>query len=198
MIMRPPQQGHGGRWSAAALAARSASSCSVDGSITCTGAAISSRARDVCLAGGAGEQSVVADAVEPLWQNVEQEAPDAFAGRERHRAKPLPAVAAVNPCGGRLRRAGRGRPAGYSIGNIEARCAAVSVACRSMVTCSARVERFEQCFRISSSGRRRIDGCRFTSRVFSRRATPSLRQDRCVSCRRVVVRSGEEAEPCRR
>jgi hypothetical protein len=156
MIMRPPQQGHGGRWSAAALAARSASSCSVDGSITCTGAAISSRARDVCLAGGAGEQSVVADAVETLWQNVEQEAPDAFAGRERHRAKPLPAVAAVNPCGGRLRRAGRGRPAGYSIGNIEARCAAVSVACRSMVTCSARAERFEQCFRISFSGRRRL------------------------------------------
>jgi hypothetical protein len=30
-----------------------------------------------------------------LGQNVEQEAPDEFAGRQRHRAKPLPAVAAV-------------------------------------------------------------------------------------------------------
>src|SRR5260370_304572 len=54
-----------------------------------------SGARDVGLAGGAGEQSVVADAMEPLWQNMEQEAPDKLAGRERHRAKPLPAVAAV-------------------------------------------------------------------------------------------------------
>ena len=51
--------------------------------------------RDVGLAGGAGEQSVVADAMEPLGQNVEQEAPDELAGRKRHRAKPLPAVAAV-------------------------------------------------------------------------------------------------------
>jgi hypothetical protein len=54
-----------------------------------------SGARDVGLAGGAGEQSVVADAMEPFWQNVEQEASDELAGRERHRAKPLPAVAAV-------------------------------------------------------------------------------------------------------
>src|SRR2546425_141754 len=45
MIMRPPQQGHGGRWSAAAPAATSASSCSVDGSIDGRGAAISSLAR---------------------------------------------------------------------------------------------------------------------------------------------------------
>src|SRR4029077_3797293 len=35
------------------------------------------------------------DAVYPVGQNVEQEAPDEFAGQERHRAKPLPAVAAV-------------------------------------------------------------------------------------------------------
>src|SRR5258708_5233652 len=47
------------------------------------------------LAGGAGEQSVVADAMEPLGQNVKQEAPDELAGRECHRAKPLLAVAAV-------------------------------------------------------------------------------------------------------
>ena len=54
-----------------------------------------SGARNVGLAGGAGEQSVVADAMEAVGQNVEQEAPDELAGRERHRAKPLPAVAAV-------------------------------------------------------------------------------------------------------
>jgi hypothetical protein len=45
MIMRPPQQGHSGRWSAAALAYRSASSSSAGGSVTATGAAISSLAR---------------------------------------------------------------------------------------------------------------------------------------------------------
>jgi len=33
--------------------------------------------------------------MEPLWQNVEQEAPDELAGRQRHRAVPHPAVAAV-------------------------------------------------------------------------------------------------------
>jgi len=33
MIMRPPPQGHGGRWYGAAPAARSASSCSAGGSI---------------------------------------------------------------------------------------------------------------------------------------------------------------------
>jgi hypothetical protein len=52
-------------------------------------------ARDIGLAGGAGEQSVMADAMEPRWQNVEQEAPDELVGRQRYRAKPLPAVTAV-------------------------------------------------------------------------------------------------------
>jgi len=37
----------------------------------------------------------MADAMEALRQNVEQQAPDELAGRQRHRAKPLPAVAAV-------------------------------------------------------------------------------------------------------
>jgi hypothetical protein len=37
----------------------------------------------------------MADAIESLRQNVEQEAPDELAGRERHCAKPLPAVAVV-------------------------------------------------------------------------------------------------------
>ena len=37
-------------------------------------------ARDVGLAAGAGQQPVVADAMKPLWQNVEQEAPDELVG----------------------------------------------------------------------------------------------------------------------
>jgi hypothetical protein len=47
MIMRPPQQGHGGRWFMAAPAAMSASSCSVEGSIDGKGAVISSLARAI-------------------------------------------------------------------------------------------------------------------------------------------------------
>src|SRR5271155_724999 len=54
-----------------------------------------SGARDVGFAGGAGEQSVVADTVEALWQNVEQEAPDELVGRQRHGAISRPPVAAV-------------------------------------------------------------------------------------------------------
>src|SRR3979409_446972 len=51
--------------------------------------------RNAGLAGGSGEQPVVTDAVEPLWQDVEQEAPDELVGGERHGAQPRPAVAAV-------------------------------------------------------------------------------------------------------
>ena len=54
-----------------------------------------SGASDVRFAGGTGEQSVVADAMEPLGQDVEQEAPDEFVWRQRHRAVPRPSVAAV-------------------------------------------------------------------------------------------------------
>jgi hypothetical protein len=52
-------------------------------------------ARDVGFAAGAGQQPVVADAVKPFWQNVEQEAPDELVGGEGHCAVPRPAVAAV-------------------------------------------------------------------------------------------------------
>src|SRR5215467_6145704 len=52
-------------------------------------------ARDVGLAAGAGQQAVVADAMKPLWQNVEQEAPDELVGAERHCAVPRRSVAAV-------------------------------------------------------------------------------------------------------
>jgi hypothetical protein len=51
-----------------------------------------SGARDIGLAGGAGEQPVVSDAVEPLGQDVEQEAPMNSSGARvmvRNRAWPL-------------------------------------------------------------------------------------------------------------
>ena len=51
--------------------------------------------RNVGLASGAGEQPVVADAMKPLWQNVEQEVPDELVGAERHGAVPRLPVAAV-------------------------------------------------------------------------------------------------------
>jgi hypothetical protein len=52
-------------------------------------------ARDVGFAAGAGQQSVVADAMEALRQNVEQKAPDELVGAERHDAVPRLPVAAV-------------------------------------------------------------------------------------------------------
>src|SRR5215831_1517950 len=53
-------------------------------------------ARDVGLAAGARQQPVVADAMKPLWQNVEQKAPDELVGAERHCAVPrLPAAAVI-------------------------------------------------------------------------------------------------------
>jgi hypothetical protein len=51
--------------------------------------------RNIELAHGAGEQAVVADAVEALWQNMQQEAPDELVRRERHEALPLRTLAAV-------------------------------------------------------------------------------------------------------
>jgi hypothetical protein len=53
-------------------------------------------ARDVGLAAGAGQQSLMADAMKPLGQDVEQEAPDERAGAERHCAVSRLPVAAVN------------------------------------------------------------------------------------------------------
>ena len=47
------------------------------------------------LAGGAGEQAVVADAVKALGQDVEQEAPDELVGAERHDLLPFGTGAAV-------------------------------------------------------------------------------------------------------
>src|SRR3954452_16147930 len=56
-------------------------------------------ARDVGLAAGAGEQPVVSDAVKPLGQDVEQEAPDELVRRKRHRAIPCLPVSAVSLAG---------------------------------------------------------------------------------------------------
>jgi hypothetical protein len=85
MIMRPPQQGHGGRWSAAVVApCRRIDHWGRPGDQF-------SDARNIGFACGAGEQPVVADAVEAFGQDVDQEAADERVGRQRHRAKPLPA-----------------------------------------------------------------------------------------------------------
>ena len=50
---------------------------------------------EVVLAGRAGEQAIVADAMEPARQNVEQEAADELLGGERHDLLPFGIVAAV-------------------------------------------------------------------------------------------------------
>ena len=45
-------------------------------------------ARNIGLAAGTGEEPVVANAMKPFWQDVEQEAPDELVGAERHCAVP--------------------------------------------------------------------------------------------------------------
>lgn len=47
------------------------------------------------LAGSAGKQAVVADAVEALWQDVEQEATDELLGDQRHHLLAVSAIPAV-------------------------------------------------------------------------------------------------------
>ena len=90
MIMRPPQQGHGcERVRLVAIIAI--------GSLALGLLAYGEQfagARDVVGAGGLGEQAVVADAVEAVGQDVDQEAADELVGGERHH---LVAVAAFEP-----------------------------------------------------------------------------------------------------
>jgi hypothetical protein len=71
-IMRPPQQGHGGRKSSGSSGCRSR-----------TGQRRQQFAgeREAGLAGAAGEQAVVADAMEAARQDMEQEAADELVGR---------------------------------------------------------------------------------------------------------------------
>jgi hypothetical protein len=52
-------------------------------------------ARDVGLAARAGEQPIVADAMKPFRQHMEQEAPNELVGAERHCAVPRLSIAAV-------------------------------------------------------------------------------------------------------
>ena len=52
-------------------------------------------AHEIGLARGSGEQAVVADAVEPAWQKVEQEAADELVGAEGHDTLPLRAMTAI-------------------------------------------------------------------------------------------------------
>src|SRR6476660_4074883 len=79
MIMRPPQHGQG--WIGLSVASVPAvASCCFAGGGGCGGAvsAISWRARAIVsgLGSAAGEQAVVPDAMEPLRQDVQYEAPD--------------------------------------------------------------------------------------------------------------------------
>jgi hypothetical protein len=50
---------------------------------------------DICFANSAGKQSVMADAMEACWQDVQEEAPDELAGGERHDALPVRPIAAI-------------------------------------------------------------------------------------------------------
>jgi hypothetical protein len=47
-------------------------------------------ARDIGFVASAADQPVVADAMEPIWQDVEQETPDKLVGGERHHAVQRP------------------------------------------------------------------------------------------------------------
>jgi len=47
------------------------------------------------LAGGACEQAIVADAVEALWQDVEQKAADELVGGQRHNLLAVGATPAI-------------------------------------------------------------------------------------------------------
>src|SRR3954462_4433739 len=51
--------------------------------------------REAGLAGGAGEQAVVTDAVKALGQDVDQEAPDELVDGKRHDLMPISAVPTV-------------------------------------------------------------------------------------------------------
>ena len=77
MIMRPPQHGQLGLLCIGGVSGRLALGF---------GAASSSRARAMLSAPSAfGEQAVVADAVEAVGQDVDEEAADELVGGERHR-----------------------------------------------------------------------------------------------------------------
>jgi hypothetical protein len=51
--------------------------------------------REAGLASRAGKQAAMPDAVESLWQHVEQEAADELVGRERHELLPVGTFATI-------------------------------------------------------------------------------------------------------
>jgi hypothetical protein len=54
-----------------------------------------SRTREIYFTATAGEQAVVADAVEALWEDMQEKAPDELVDGERHGALTVWAIAAV-------------------------------------------------------------------------------------------------------
>src|SRR5262249_12685068 len=90
-IMRPPQRGQGQGNTRASSAARLCSSAPFTGG----GKIKNSRARATVRGPVAvGKQAIMADAVEPFWQDVHEEAANELVGMERHR---LPAIGAIKP-----------------------------------------------------------------------------------------------------
>jgi hypothetical protein len=82
MTMRPPQHGHGCAGGLGSLASAQLVSAVSD---CAAGTASSSRARaTLSAARAAGEQAIVADAVEAVRQDVDQEAADELASGQRH------------------------------------------------------------------------------------------------------------------
>src|SRR5215510_1915873 len=76
MIMRPPQHGHG---------VASVSEAAGSSIVRCQGSGEQlAGLGQVLLSGGAGEQAVVADAMEAFRQDVQQKAADKLGRRERH------------------------------------------------------------------------------------------------------------------
>jgi len=88
--MRSPHPGCGGRWSRVA-----ASSVGLGGDLARRDGQRLAGAGEVGPAATAGEQAVVADAMEALGQDAEQKAADELAGCEGHRARAGVPVAAV-------------------------------------------------------------------------------------------------------
>lgn len=82
MIMRPPQQGHGGS-SMRLVGCRGVGRLGVFRAGRC-GEQLAG-AFDAAYAVTTGEQSLMADAVEALRQDVHQKTPDELVGRQRHR-----------------------------------------------------------------------------------------------------------------
>src|ERR1700722_15555359 len=90
MIIRPPQHGQR-RAGATSSASRPASARERWGGALRCGERLAD-ALDVARTTGAGEQAVVADAMEAVWQHVQEKATDELGGVERHGLEPVAAL----------------------------------------------------------------------------------------------------------